>query len=235
MELISLLLFHRVGLNCIFAGPVTVTFSILYQYSRIVPASYHFRIFGLALTNKSFFYILVLQVLFPRKYTSNFNLMRIIQLAISHVPTSVAVAVIGTLAGRIYRSDLANLKAYRIPPYVVRFSRTYLLPLIGSTRPQRRLNHALPDETRASEAGARVENDEVITTARSTPGEDGISGATDASAGMRTGTSVVREWVDELTGRGAGMRAPPETEIVQLMTMFPNLQRDVVVGALQRR
>lgn len=49
----------------------------------------------------------------------------------------------------------------------------------------------------------------------------------------------MREWVDELTGRAerasAGIRVPPEAEITQLLSMFPDLDRDVVVGALQRR
>jgi hypothetical protein len=62
LEFSSLLLFHRVGLNYISAGPATLIFSILYQYWRIFPSSYHFRIFGLPLNNKSFLYILVLQV-----------------------------------------------------------------------------------------------------------------------------------------------------------------------------
>jgi hypothetical protein len=144
------------------------------------------------------------------------------------------VALIGLLAGQLYRSDLANLKTYRIPPYVVRFARTYLIHLVGSTRPPRRSTRALPDETRPSDAqdDTRVDNDEVITTART-----GSSRSGDDS-GTGTNTSVVREWVNELTGRGAvgsGLRAPPETEISQVMVMFPDLQRDVVVGALQRR
>jgi hypothetical protein len=146
------------------------------------------------------------------------------------------VAVIGILAGQIYRSDLANLKVYRIPPYLVRFGKTYLSPLIGSTRPSRRFNQALPEETSfgAGEAGGRVENDEVITTARATDADV----TREAAEGPGTGTSVVREWVNELTGRGQaapGIRAPPETEVAQILLMFPDLQRDVVVAALQRR
>jgi hypothetical protein len=49
----------------------------------------------------------------------------------------------------------------------------------------------------------------------------------------------MREWVDELTGRvdraNAGLRVPTDTEITQLTSMFPTLEREVVVGALQRR
>lgn len=53
------------------------------------------------------------------------------------------------------------------------------------------------------------------------------------------GHSVMREWVDELTGRteraAAGLRVPNEAEITQLTSMFPDLRREDVVGALQRR
>jgi hypothetical protein len=66
--------------------------------------------------------------------------------------------------------------------------------------------------------------------------------------------SVMREWVTELTGRvgrgsnsisndggggsssnRVGIRVPPESEIVLVGSMFPDLEREVVVAALQRR
>jgi hypothetical protein len=82
------------------------------------------------------------------------------------------------------------------------------------------------------------QNEEVITTASpSAPSENG--GRTDGPATSGTGSSVVREWVNELTGRtereNAGIRVPSEAEIAQLISMFPDLQRQVVIGALQRR
>lgn len=50
---------------------------------------------------------------------------------------------------------------------------------------------------------------------------------------------MMREWVDELTGRtdraATGLRVPGEAEISQLMSMFPDMRREDVVGALQRR
>lgn len=61
----------------------------------------------------------------------------------------------------------------------------------------------------------------------------------DTVATMSSGSSVMREWVDELTGRSeraaAGLRVPSEEEINQLMSMFPDLRREDVVGTLQRR
>jgi len=48
----------------------------------------------------------------------------------------------------------------------------------------------------------------------------------------------MREWVNELTGRvdraNAGLRVPTDTEITHITSMFPSLEREVVVGALQR-
>lgn len=61
-EFLSLLVFHRAGLNHIASGPSALVFSILYQYSRVVPSAYQFRIFGVSLSDKTFNYVLALQV-----------------------------------------------------------------------------------------------------------------------------------------------------------------------------
>ncbi|KAJ7094425.1 hypothetical protein C8R44DRAFT_386070 [Mycena epipterygia] len=222
LEFISLILFHRAGLNYIPSGPSTLIFSIIYQYSRIVPSAYSFRIFGLPLTNKSFTYVFA------------------IQLAIGHLPGSAAAAFIGILTSQIYRSDLANLKGYRIPPWLASLASRFLLPLIGSLRPARRSNRALPDDSTASDNTTRPQNDEVITTARrmpaSTVAQRPRTDPNDAEPRNGTGGSVVREWVEGLTGRGAqtGIRIPTDAEITQLTTMFPDIPRDVLVGTLQR-
>lgn len=167
-----------------------------------------------------------------------------LKLALGHLPGSTAAALIGLLAGQIYRSDLANLKGYRIPPWLASFASQYTLPLLGSLRPARRSNRALPDEVDPDNT-ARPQNDEVITTARRTPAPSStsttqrINPAESNPADQRTGTggSVVREWVEGLTGRGqqTGIRIPTEAEITQLTTMFPDIQRNVLVGTLQRR
>ncbi|KAF9006730.1 hypothetical protein BDQ17DRAFT_1352282 [Cyathus striatus] len=216
LEFVALLLFHRVGLNYFALGPAALIFSILYQYSRIIPSTYKFRVFGLSLSNKSMFYFLALQMV------------------ISRLPGSAAVATIGILTGQIYRSDLANLKSYRLPPSVIRISSDYILPLLGSLRPPRRSNRALPEESRARTDSA-AQNEEVITTASTTVSAAGNRDVDDmASSGG--GTSIMREWVQGLTGRRdtAGIRVPTEAEITQVTSMFPSLDRDVVVGALQR-
>jgi hypothetical protein len=143
--------------------------------------------------------------------------------------------VIGVISGQIYRSDLFNLKAYRVSPWLVRFGSTVLSPLIGSTRPPRRTNRALP-EVRTSPAATILAQDELVTTTR-TPVQPAMR--RDGTEAPATTTSVMRDWVNELTGSGdrsqAGLRIPTESEISQVSAMFPNVGRDTVIGTLQRR
>lgn len=219
LEFLSLLVFQRFGLNQFSMGPTALTFNLLYQYSRIVPSTYNYRIFGIPLNSKSMLYLLALQT------------------AIGRLPSSAVVALIGILTGQIYRSDLANLKAYRVSPAIVDLSNRFLLPLLGSLRPPRRTNRALSDNTRPSlVASSSSQNEEIITTARSAPVTPTTSRNRN-TVGQESG-SVVREWVNELTGRteGAtpGIRVPSEVEITQVSSMFPDVQRDVIVAALQR-
>ncbi|KAJ3793384.1 hypothetical protein GGU11DRAFT_748955 [Lentinula aff. detonsa] len=224
LEFISLLLFHRVGLNHLSSGPLTLVFSILYQYSRIIPPIYEFRVFGVSFNNKSFIYALG------------------IQLAVARLPGSGAAALIGILAGQIYRSDLINLKSYRLGSTIVNLSTRFLHPLLGLNRPPRRNNRAFPDPSRrgtgSRQANTSSQDEEVVTTARpSSTGMDSRIRAT-AAAGAG-GTSVVRDWVQGLTGRGdgttAGVRIPLESEINELTNMFPDISREAIIGALQRR
>lgn len=90
--------------------------------------------------------------------------------------------------------------------------------------------------TDLSETAPRLE-DEVITTAHAPRTER--TGRLATEAAEQPGPSVMREWVNELTGRvdraSTGIRVPTEDEIAQLMGIFPDLQRDVIVAALQRR
>ena len=64
-EFCSLLLLNNLGLSTVPASPIALVFSILYQFSRIVPSIYHFRIFGIVFNNKSFTYLLAAQVRRP--------------------------------------------------------------------------------------------------------------------------------------------------------------------------
>ncbi len=81
----------------------------------------------------------------------------------------------------------------------------------------------------------------MITTVNTARTERSARPITDDSRGAteQPGPSVMREWVNELTGRvdraSTGIRVPTEAEISQLLSIFPDLQRDVIVAALQRR
>ncbi|KAH9002222.1 hypothetical protein EDB86DRAFT_2800684 [Lactarius hatsudake] len=222
LELLSLLALHRFGpsFNVIPSGPVGLAFSLLYQYSILVPATYHFRVFGVTLSNKIFIYTLALLLAFSQPWSTTL------------------VAALGLTAGALYRSDIANLKGYRLPSWFVRLSSRYLLSLVGETRAVRRTNRALPVTDLPETTSPRLE-DEVVTTA-APRGERAARLATGSrDAAEQAGPSVMREWVNELTGRvdraSTGIRVPTEDEVSQLMGIFPDLQRDVIVAALQRR
>jgi len=222
LELLSLLVLHQFGssFNAIPSGPIGLAFSLVYQYFRLVPTTYQFRVFGLALSNKAFLYALASQ------------------LALSQPWSTTLAAALGFSAGSLYQADIASLKSYRLPPWFVRLTSRYLSSLIGETRAIRRTTRALP-ATEVSETTLRLE-DEVITTAHTPRTERSARPTTDDPHGAaeQPGPSVMREWVNELTGRvdraSTGIRVPTEAEISQLLGIFPDLQRDVIVAALQR-
>ncbi|KAJ7584360.1 hypothetical protein C8J56DRAFT_950823 [Mycena floridula] len=217
-EFLSLLLLYPLGLNFFSSGPTPLLFSVLYQWARIVPVVYHFRIFGVPLSNKSFAYLLALQLAFLR------------------LPGSAVLAVIGILCGQAYRSDLINLHSYRLPPTLVSWSRRFLLPLVGSTRGPRRTTRAFPDDPRPRSSQQNNQNDEVITTRSGHPAPGSSTDSRARAAPIDSNSAVVREWVNELRGNrpSTGIRVPPEAEITQLTTMFPDISRETVVSALQR-
>ncbi|KAF8592770.1 hypothetical protein K439DRAFT_1626107 [Ramaria rubella] len=222
LSFIALLALHRLGVNQFPAGPTSILFSILYQHYRLVPSAYTFQIFALKLSSKSFLYVLA------------------IQCAIAPLPGSAVAAVLGLLTGQLYRADVLGLKSYRIPSSMQNFGTRFLLPFIGSTRAPRRSNQAMPDETTQ-----RADEDlQPITTARPQPvgtpaGTEAIGGNLNANGEPDTpapGPSVVSQWMNELTGRGvtSGIHVPTEAEINQVASMFPDLPRQSVIGALQR-
>ena len=49
-------------LNYVPPGPTTILFSIIYQYSRVVPSVYELKIFGIAMTDKVWVYATAVQV-----------------------------------------------------------------------------------------------------------------------------------------------------------------------------
>ena len=175
-------------------------------------------------------------------------IFRFSKLAFSAAPGSLVSAIIGVIAGQLYRADLFNLKTYQLPPWLVRLSSNLAPYVIGSIRPPRRTNRALHEASRASFAsllrasagGANGGEEGPITTARQSASSTtrlSTGGREDNSRGGTT-TSVMRDWVNELTGRDGTsprLRVPSEAEVSQVLAMFPNVGRETVVGALQRR
>ncbi len=52
----------RTNFNNIPGGPFAILFAILYQYMRLVPPAYHFKIFGLGMSDKFWIYAIAFQV-----------------------------------------------------------------------------------------------------------------------------------------------------------------------------
>ena len=101
-----------------------------------------------------------------------------------------------------------------------------IAPLIGSTRPPRRLNRAIPDEM-------PVLNNQ-------TAGHESAGTSTEplepmAASDVTSSPSVVQELVNSLSGRVPGLREPSVQEIDEVSAMFPHLSRQSVMVALQRR
>ncbi|KAG8747432.1 hypothetical protein FRC10_001103 [Ceratobasidium sp. 414] len=78
-------------------------------------------------------------------------------------------------------------------------------------------------------------SEQVLTRRRANETTDDTAGeAAPAGEAGATGGSVVREWVDELTGRRDSGRVPSATEIAELTAVFPHARREEIVEALQR-
>ncbi|KAI0939895.1 hypothetical protein AcW1_004766 [Taiwanofungus camphoratus] len=228
--------------NHIPAGPIAIVFSNIYQYRRLVPPAYQFKVFGVEFNDKIWVYTVAGQ------------------LAISHLPATLLPTVLGLLSGFIYRSDVLQLKSWRIPHSIQLFAERWFGPLLGEARAVRRTNRVFPESRNRQRAGGvgAIEGD-IVTTARrprpntsrsahrsrqggreattsSSPGGQVISGPNANSSG-----EVMRQWMSELTGGarpsagGVGtVRAPSESEIQMLTGMFPDVGREVILGVLQR-
>ncbi|EMD40510.1 hypothetical protein CERSUDRAFT_111107 [Gelatoporia subvermispora B] len=224
--------------NSIPCGPFAIMFSLMYQYSRVVPPAYHFKVFGVDLTDKIWTYAIA------------------VQLAISQTPTTLLPALIGLLSGYLYRSDFLQLKSWRFSHGAVLFAEHWVKPLLGEGRAIRRTNRVLPDSSRSrrrrDNATPALDEDEVVTTSRRRGARTTAAGSntdaqdTDATQNNNSqdeqGTGgVMRQLMSELRGgtrpnaSGEGtVRAPSESEIQILTAMFPDVGREVILGVLQR-
>ena len=116
------------------AGPYTLVFSILYNYSRSVPTAYTYKVFGVQFSSKSLTYILSLLLVFAVP------------------PNSIVSAACGVLAGMMYRANVLGSRQWRVPKWVRKLSTRFLAPSLASTSiPRRSTRTALrPDRTEAA-------------------------------------------------------------------------------------
>lgn len=159
-------------------------------------------------------------------------------MAFSRGRMTLVPAIVGLVAGQLYRSDFADLKGYRLPAVLVGFSEQHLLKLVGSLHPPARTLVAFPDAPlhTSSERGAETAPDEDseengLSTARAIP--------VNTSTNDHNPPPTVRQWVNELAGSVRNsetrLRVPSEAEVRHVATMFPDVERSVIIAALQRR
>ncbi|KAI9000747.1 hypothetical protein BD414DRAFT_472621 [Trametes punicea] len=229
-------------INNIPPGPIAVMSAVLYQYIRLVPAAYHFRIFGVGMSDKIWVYAIATQ------------------LAATRFPDKLLPTAVGLFVGYLYRSDFLQLKAWRVSTKIVRLAEAWIKPVLAETQPVRRTNRVLPDSRAQAEArrrAATLDVEEVVTTARHTRPRTNTATRPSAAAASQNaherpiespedgstsgGGGVVRQWMTMLASdarpmpRGAAtVRAPSQSEISILSSMFPNLDREVILGVLQR-
>ncbi|KAL1918049.1 uncharacterized protein VTP21DRAFT_3315 [Calcarisporiella thermophila] len=171
LEVGALMIWGSLNGKYIPAGPYGFIYAALYQYYKLIPETYRFRLFGVPLTDKIYLYVLASQLL------------------ISHFPNSVVAGVCGLVAGMLYRADVANVKRWRFPGVLVRFAKRWLEPLLAS-RPTIRSNattqeqraRMLRDDIRSRQQTAEAMREYLGSLARAEPG--GINPPSDEEVSM---------------------------------------------------
>ncbi|CAO3589256.1 unnamed protein product [Absidia cylindrospora] len=127
LEIGALVTGIKLGFRYVPGGPYALLFAMLYQYHRMVPSLYQFRLFNITLNNKSFLYMLSFQIF------------------ISQGVYTIVPCMCGLLAGAFHRSDIANIKQWRFPAQIQSFTIHYIQPMTASP-PLPRSNNALPTQ-----------------------------------------------------------------------------------------
>ncbi|TFY67654.1 hypothetical protein EVJ58_g1506 [Rhodofomes roseus] len=180
--------------NVVPSSPIAIVFSILYQYTRLVPEAYQVKVFGLDLNDKVWVYILAAQ------------------LTISQFPRTLVPTLVGLHAGYLYRSDILQLKSWRIPHRVLTFCEVWVNPWLGEGTVVRRTNRVLPEaRPRRHTETPQVNEEEVVTTARG-------RGRPDPIDSLRRQTAYVQR----------------QTDIQTLTGMFPNVRPAAITAVLNR-
>eukprot|EP01006_Ploeotia_vitrea_P040126 TRINITY_DN66404_c3_g1_i3.p1 TRINITY_DN66404_c3_g1~~TRINITY_DN66404_c3_g1_i3.p1 ORF type:complete len:292 (-),score=117.11 TRINITY_DN66404_c3_g1_i3:55-930(-) len=122
LQIVSLLIFKGVVSHAS-PGPYAFIFALFVFFFRDVPKSTRFRVLGLPLSDKTFVYLVGLQM------------------TLASQPHSLLSAVCGLIAGVLYRS-LPALRRVRFPTWCRDFCSTRLGPWLESSRRRRRGGYA---------------------------------------------------------------------------------------------
>ncbi|KAI9257177.1 hypothetical protein BDA99DRAFT_539281 [Phascolomyces articulosus] len=178
-------------------------FSMLYQYHRIIPSTYRFRIFGATLNDKMFLYAPAIQIFISQSFAT------------------MIPCICGLMAGALYRSDVGNMKKWRFPKHI-RNVTTRMSDASLASGPTPRSSATMPTTARSSE---------ILTTAANL--RNRRSNNNNTPRARTANTTDVREYIDTLTGRGAAaeVQPPPEEDVRLLMSMFPDHPRETIMRA----
>ncbi|CAB4493650.1 hypothetical protein RhiirA5_357372 [Rhizophagus irregularis] len=142
LEVGTLAICRQFHLKFIPAGPYGFIFAALYQYYRMIPYTYQYRVFGINISNRVV------------------NCLSVIPFLYYQYPSSIAASVCGLLSGVIYRSGFLRLNKFRFPGFLNRFASMFILPLL-STRSSRRSPFLILDHR-----GQEVQHNQTQTQAR---------------------------------------------------------------------
>ncbi|KAI8881610.1 hypothetical protein K501DRAFT_252894 [Backusella circina FSU 941] len=224
LELGALVAGENAGIRYIPAGPYALLFSILYQYHRIIPSIYRFRVFGITMNDKLLLYVLALQMAFSQSFET------------------LIPCICGVLAGAFYRSDIGNIKQWRFPKVFQSVSARFIDPFLAS-RPSARSTSVTPTQRPIITGLANVDN--LMTTgirnrrttragtqtAVPSPSRSSVIPTTTATEGAPS----VREYFDTLTARdvaGTELQPPSARHTRILIAMFPDHPRENITRAL---
>lgn len=148
-------------------------FSALYQYHRIIPVTYRFRVFGVVMNDKLFLYILAIQLAFSQSFQT------------------LTPALCGILTGALYRTDIGNIKQWRFPQLFQKLTDRFIKPFLLSP-PIARSSSATPTQLPILASIPTVENlmsnglrNRQTTNNTSTPGTPSVNTTEGAAPSVR--------------------------------------------------
>ncbi|GAA5801501.1 hypothetical protein HPULCUR_006949 [Helicostylum pulchrum] len=217
LELGALVFGAQVGLKRIPGGPYALIFSALYQYHRIIPVTYRFRIFGITMNDKLFLYILGFQ------------------LALSQSFQTLTPAICGLLSGALYRTDIGNIKSWRFAKFLQNITIRFIKPFLVSP-PIARSSATTPSQRPIITGLSPVDN--IMTGGLRNRRSTNTTSSSISETPVPTtegGASSVREYFDTITGRdvaGSELEPPSAEHTRVLVVMFPDHPRETITRAL---